>query len=96
MAVQKASQLADPIAVQVLVIADYLASVIDGEGSGIKSPGKIECCVSAIGVEKAVIDAVTISVNSNNLSSLVDAFWRDGGAAWRINCGVGAVAVEKT
>jgi hypothetical protein len=72
MAVKKASQVAVPIAVQVLVIANYLASVIDGEGLGIESPGKIERCVSAMTVEKAVIDAATIFVSSDNLSSFVN------------------------
>jgi hypothetical protein len=58
-------------AVAVLIIPSYLASVIDRQGIGIDSAGIIECCLSAIAVEKAVIDAVTISVRSDNLSSFV-------------------------
>jgi hypothetical protein len=84
-------------AVAVLVIANYLASVIDGQGSiGNESSGKIECCGSAIAVQKGMIDEVTIFVSSNNLSSLVNALWRDFGAARGINCGIGALAVEET
>src|SRR5262249_47371425 len=61
------------LAVAVLVIANYLASVIDGQRIGIGSPGIIECCVSAVAVEKAVIDPITVLVSSDNLSSFVNA-----------------------
>jgi hypothetical protein len=60
-------------AVAVLIIANYLASVIDGLHIGIGSPGIIQCCVSAMAVQKAVIDAVTVSVSPDNLSSFVNA-----------------------
>jgi hypothetical protein len=73
MAVKKAIHVADPVAVQVNVNANYLAIVIDGRGLGIKRAGKIERRVSAMAVEKAVIDAVNISVIADNLSRLVNA-----------------------
>ena len=54
------------------IIANYLATVIDGQRLGRKSAGIIECCVSALAVEKAVIDTgSSISDSSDNLSSFV-------------------------
>ena len=70
MAVKKAMRAA--LAAVIKVIANYLTSIIDGQGLGRKSTGIIERCVTAIAVEKAVIDAGSnISDSSDNLSRFV-------------------------
>ena len=52
----------EPVVIQ--VPANYLASVIDGQRITIDSAGKIERCVNAVAVEKAMIDAITVYVSS--------------------------------
>ena len=79
----------------VLVLASYLAMDIDGLGVGRGCSRKIERSVAATAVQEAVIEGVTISVSSDNLSSVVNAYCRDAFAARGINCGVGAAAIEE-
>jgi hypothetical protein len=50
-----------------------LTPVVDGLEKGFDAPRRINRCVGPVVVEEPVLDAVTIEVNSDDLSLVVDA-----------------------